>query len=231
MKTKKALAVLLAVVMLVLPLAVSSFAATENAIVTNPVKTNYNDTEVFNPQGLTISVNGEEITYTPADENFRFMPALGELLSVETTEILVYYNNTIVGSIPVTVEHILGELTAVGNGHGYYCLGCGTLHNFEKHYDYSFGEDPNKFEDGTDDFDYVGEWIPNDDGGIFTMQTTTGICNVCNAEVTRTIPGSEKFLTLFDFENENAMTELESTIIVYFYQIAVSLIQMLVGIS
>jgi hypothetical protein len=41
MKTKKALAVLLAVVMLVMPLAVSSFAATENGIVAGPTKTAY----------------------------------------------------------------------------------------------------------------------------------------------------------------------------------------------
>ena len=45
MKTKKALAVLLAVVMLVMPLAVSSFAAAENGIVAGPVKTAYNDSE------------------------------------------------------------------------------------------------------------------------------------------------------------------------------------------
>ena len=52
MKTKKALAVLLAVVMLVMPLAVSSFAAGE--IIASPVKTAYTDAEFFNPQGLEI---------------------------------------------------------------------------------------------------------------------------------------------------------------------------------
>ncbi len=233
MKTKKALAVFLAVVMLVLPLAVSSFAATENAIVTNPIKTNYNDSEVFNPQGLTISVDGEEISYSPANENFRFMPALGELLSVETTEVLVYYNNIIVGSIPVTVEHILGDLTAVGNGHGYYCLGCGTLHNFEKHYEYCAGgdtsmNDPNVCEPELGDYDHIKDWIPNDDGGIFTLQTTTGVCEVCNAEVTRTIPDSEKFLSLFDISN---LTDTELGIVGFVKEIFVSLIQMLVGIS
>lgn len=227
MKTKKALAVFLAVVMLVLPLAVSSFAATENAIVTLPAQTTYNDSQVFNPHGLTILVDGEEIAYSHTDENFRFEPALNELLTVETTAVRVYYNNAYICDVPVSVEHILGELTIVGNGHGYYCLGCGTLHNFEKHYEYSFGENPNECDD-KDDYDYVGEWIPNDDGGIFLAQTATGTCSVCNAEVTRTIPGTAKFDSLFD---NGSLAPLEGTILEYVSIILVSLIQMLVGIN
>ncbi len=209
MKTKKALAVLLAVVMLVMPFAVSAFAA--GSIITTPIKTAYNDAEYFNPQGLSIFYGNEIIVYTPTDSNFRFDPAPNELLSVETTEVAVYYNNEFIDMVPVTVEHILGELTVIDHGHGHFCLGCGTLHNFENH--------------------IVEEWIPNDDGGIFTKQTQTGICTVCNAEVTESIPGSEKFLYLFDLESEDAMTELESTVLIYFYDIAVSLIQMLIGIS
>lgn len=208
MKTKKALAVLLAVVMLVMPFAVSSFAASENAIVTNPIKTAYNDAEYFNAQGLTILFENEVVVYTPTNSDFRFEPALNELLTVETAEIAVFYNNRFIGMVPVTVEHLLGELTAVDHGHGNFCLGCGTIHNFENH--------------------TVEEWIPNDDGGIFVMQTQTGYCTICGAEVTENIPGSEKFNDLFD---EGALTELESTVIGYIYSIAVSLIQMLIGIS
>lgn len=236
MKTKKALAVFLAVVMLVLPLAVSSFAATENAIVTNPVKTTYNDTEVFSPQGLTILADGDEIVYSPADEDFRFEPALNELLTVNTddegaiipTAVAVYYNNEYIGSVDVIVNHILGDITVVGNGHGQYCLGCGTLHNFEKHYDYSAGEDANAYEPEKGDYDYVGNWVPNDDGGIFLAQTTTGTCSVCGAEVTRNIPGTAKFDSLFD---EDSLTIMEGTIVYYISTILVSLIQMLVGIK
>ncbi len=208
MKTKKALAVILAVVMLVMPLAVSSFAATVSEIITTPIKTAYNDSEYFNPQGLVIFVDDEEISYSPTDTNFRFDPALNELLTVEITEVVVYYNNVLVGTVPVTVKHILGELTAINHGHGNYCLGCGQLHNFENH--------------------TVDEWIPNDDGGIFIQQTQTGFCTICGAEVTESIPGTEKFITLFD---EGALTELEGSIVAYIYMIAVSLIQMLVGIS
>lgn len=208
MKTKKALAVLLAVVMLVMPLAVSSFAAAENGIVAGPVKTAYNDSEYFNPIGIVINYEGETVSYIPGDSNFRFTPALDELVTVETTNVIVYYDNVEIGTVSISVDHILGELVAIDNGHGKFCLGCGQLHEFEVH--------------------DVPEYIPNDDGGFFVLQTETGVCTVCNAEVTRSIPGSEKFMNAFDAET---LTELESEIIGYIYTILVSLIQSFLSIS
>ncbi len=207
MKTKKALAVILAVVMLVMPLAVSSFA-TENGIVAGPAKTAYNDAEYFSPLGIVVSYEGDEIAYTPGDSNFRFIPALNELVTVDTTDVVVYYNNEEIGTVEITVDHILGELTVIDNGHGKFCLGCGQLHEFEEH--------------------DVPEFIPNDDGGFFTLQTETGICSVCKAEVTQSIPGSEKFMAAFDPET---MTEFESEIVGYIYMILVSLIQSILSIS
>lgn len=215
MKTKKALAVLLAVVLLVMPFAVSSFAA--GGIVSGPIKTVYTDSEYFNPLGISIATNtGSIVAYTPGDANFRFEPALNELLAVNTddtdtvipTEVAVYYNNEYVGSVEIIVNHVLGELTAVGNGHGKFCVGCGEIHEFEDH--------------------IITEWIPNDDGGIFVAQTQTGYCDVCGAEVTEQIPGTENFLNLFDGNN---LTELEATIINYISMILVPLIQMLTGIK
>lgn len=225
MKTKKALAVLLAVVMLVVPLSVSSFAVTRE-IVTAPVKTAYVDSEYFNPIGLVIAVDGVNITYSPTDPKFRFDPTLNELLTVPepydhdnnsaTPDIAdpysyvnVYYDNAFVGTVPVTVDHILGDLTVINNGHGHYCLGCGALHDFEKH--------------------IVTEWIPNDDAGILTAQTKTGYCTECGAEVTEAIPGSEKFEDIF-LGNGN-LTDTEFKFMLLFKTIIVSLVQMLVGIS
>ncbi len=208
MKTKKALAVLLAVVMLVLPFAVSSFAATANAIVTNPIKTEYNDSEYFNPQGLVLIVDGKEIYYAPTDNKFRFEPALNEFLSVDDAEVFVYYNNTIVGTVSVTVNHNLDKkLTAIDNGHGNYCIGCGELHNFVPH--------------------NVTEFIPNDDGGIFLPQTETGFCTDCGAEVTQRIADSESFGNLFDEQNA---TDFELKIFAVLEALLVSLVQMLTGI-
>jgi len=217
MKTKKALAVLLAVVMLVLPLAVSSFAATASAIITGPTKTAYTDSEYFNPLGIVIVTDsGTVVPYTTDNEKFRFDPALNELLSVNAddignvlpTEVAVYYDNAYVGSVEIVVNHVLGELTAMGNGHGKFCIGCGTLHEFEDH--------------------VISEWIPNNDGGIFVAQTQTGHCDVCGAEVTEKIPGSESFMNLFDGGN---LTELEVQIIYYINMIVVPLIQMLTSIN
>lgn len=205
MKTRKALAVLLATVMLIVPLAVSSFAA--GTISVNAEKTAYTDAECFNPNGLVITFDGTRIEYSATDANFRFIPALNEALTVEDTEVFVYYKNELVGSVPVTVEHVLGELVSIDNGHGKYCLGCGELHEFEAH--------------------TITNWIPNDDGGIFVMQTRTGSCDICGGTFTENIPGSEKFLNLFPV---GGTTELETTIIGYIYDIAVSLIQMIVGI-
>ncbi len=208
MKTKKALAVLLAVVMLVMPLAVSSFAATASGIIAGPVKTAYNDSEYFNPVGIVVAYEGDIVAYTPGDINFRFEPALDELVTVETKEVVVFYDNVAIGTVAITVDHILGELVAIDNGHGKFCLGCGQLHEFEAH--------------------DVPEYIPNDDGGFFVLQTETGICSVCNAEVTRTIPGSDRFLGAFDSES---LTELEAEIIGYIYSILVTLIQSILSIS
>lgn len=215
MRTKKALAVLLAAVMLAVPFAVMSYAAP--AIVTGPVKTVYTDCDYFNPQGLVISDGDKTVEYTPTDADFSFVPALNEYLSVaknadgedvETTYVEVYYKNQYAGSVEITVNHVLGEITCLGDaGHGQYCLGCGKVHNYEAH--------------------SIPEFIPNDDGGLFIQQTQTGVCEICKGEVTESIPGTEGFLNVFGGE----MTEFESEIIGYFYLIVVSLIQTLVGIK
>ena len=205
MKTRKALAVVLAVVMLIVPFAVSSFAA--GSVSTNAQKTAYTDAECFNPNGLVVTVDGTRIEYSAADNNFRFLPALNETLTVEDTEVFVYYKNELVGSVPVTVNHVLGDLVSIDNGHGRYCLGCGELHEFEEH--------------------VINDWIPNDDGGIFSMQSQTGTCEICGGTYTEKILGSEGFAHLFDFDS---LTTLETTIVGYIYSIAVSLIQMVIGI-
>ena len=215
MRTKKAIAVLLAAVMLTIPFAVVSYAAPE--IVAQPIKAVYTDCEKFNPQGLVISFEGEEIPYTPIDNDFAFMPGLDEYLTVgtnadgedvPTNTIEVYYKNQYAGTVEIEVSHVLGELTSLSEaGHGQYCLGCGKVHNYSKH--------------------NIPEFIPNDDGGLFIAQTQTGKCLDCGAEVTESIPGSESFLSIFGGE----MTDFESTIIGYFYMIAVSLIQAIVGIK
>ncbi len=205
MKAKKLLAVLLVAVMLLVP--ASSFASAANAIVREPIKTAYSDCEYFNPQGLVINYNGSDITYTPDNANFAFMPALNEYLTVDTKTVDVYYNNEKIGTVAVAVEHIWGDITYLDNNfHGQYCIGCGVVNERLPH--------------------TVDEFIPNDDGGLFIQQTQTGTCTGCHAEITESIVGSEKFDDIF-----GDVTETEGTIIMYIQLFLVNLIQMLVGIK
>ncbi len=215
MKTKRVVAILLLAVMLLVPASVSVFAA-DVSIVSGPIKVAYKDSEYFNPQGLVISVDGEEITYTPDNAKFNFVPGLNEHIKVtETedgvapTEITVYYDDVKIGTVAVSVQHVWGDCTYLDNNfHGQYCLGCGVVKETLPH--------------------NVPEFIPNDDGGLFVQQTQTGTCADCGAKVTENIPGSEGFGSLFDPEN---LTNFELEIVGYLQNILVTLIQMIVGIK
>ena len=217
MNAKKALAVLMVAVMLLVPFTFAVSAA-DVSIVSGPIKTAYTDNEYFNPQGLVITVDGKEIAYSPIDDNFKFVPGLDEKLTVDKG-IDVYYTVVIddetvtdvkVGTITVNVAHVWGPTTYMDNTHhGKFCLGCGIVDET------TFGEHD------------VAEYIPNDDGGLFTQQTETGICSECQSNVTRSIPGTEKFKNLFT-DNQ---TETESLIVYIFETVIVSLVQMIVGIG
>ena len=229
MNAKKALAVLMVAVMLLVPFTFAVSAADE-AIVSGPIKTAYTDNEYFNPQGLVITVDGKEIEYTPIDDKFTFVPGLNEKLTTAnaitdingtpvvdengyksyTADIAVYYDNVKVGSVTVVVSHIWGKTTYMDNNyHGNYCLGCGVVDEvtFKNH--------------------NVSNYIPNDDGGLFIQQTETGVCDDCHEEVTRSIPGTEKFDSILT----GNFTDTEVEIITYLKTILISLIQLLVGIK
>ncbi len=208
MKAKKALAVLLVAVMLLVPFTFCASAANE-AIVKGPIKTAYTDCEYFNPQGLVITVDGKEITYSPIDAGFKFIPGLNEKLTVDSS-VDVYYNEVKIGTVQVSVSHVWGEIEYLDNNyHGRHCLGCAIV------------------DEATFTSHNVPEYIPNDDGGLFIEQTETGTCSDCHAEVTRNIPGSEKFETIFS----GNVTETESTIITWVRIILLSLVKMVVGIN
>jgi hypothetical protein len=218
MTMKKALAVLMVAVMLVASFSIVGSAAGTYTIVEGPLKTAYTDCEYFNPQGLTITNGTEIIAYSPVDDKWAFDPALNEFLSVGVDAdgndvfeqyIEIFYDNQLIGTVVVGVDHALGDVTFLGDaGHGQYCLGCGKVHNYEEH--------------------SIPVWIPNDDGGLFVNQTQTGTCEICNGKVTESIPDTDKFITIF---NPETMTDTEAEIVGYIYTILVSLIQMLVGIK
>ncbi len=237
MKIKRAVAILLVAVMLLVPASLSVVAA-DTAIVSGPIKVVYTDNEYFNPQGLVISVNGENITYTPDNNKFSFVPALNEHIKANTvvmngfepaydkagnilytSDVEVYYNNEKVDTITLNVTHIYGDITYMDNNfHGQYCLGCGAVKE-------TYSTDDMKFVSGLSAHT-VPEYIPNDDGGLFIEQTETGTCSGCGHEITRSIKGSNKFDTVFS----GNMTAFETEIIGYIRDILVTLIQMLTGI-
>ena len=228
MKAKRTLAVLLVAIMLLVPFASSASAATLT-LVSGPIITAYTDAEYFNPQGIVVSVDGEEIAYTPDNASFKFVPALNELLSTTdvvmldennvakdengytlyTTDVSIYYDEQLVATVTVDVAHAWGETSYYDNNyHGKNCKGCGIVDEvtFAKH--------------------NVAQYIPNDDGGLFIQQSETGVCEGCKAEITRKIPGTEKFNSIFTGD----YTETEGTILTYLSTILVTLIQFLTGI-
>lgn len=228
MKTRKILAVLLAVVVLVGSLAVVSSAAP--TIDTKLVKTAYYDWEYFNPQGLVVMDGVTPVTYSADNEDFKFIPSLDELMTVETKAVRVIYKNEEIGTILVTVEHSFGDIEYLGaTGHGARCKGCGKVDVVEAH---QAELCPVYDEKGNPTYDADGNpimtenWIPNDDGGLFVQQTEHATCSICGGEMKRSIPETEGFMNLF---NPEGLTETESTIIGYIYSILVSLIQTLVS--
>lgn len=229
MKMKKAIAVLLTVVMLVATFSLCASAAGSVTIVGNPIKTVYKDSEFFNPQGLAVNDGTGDIYYTPDNEDFRFSPALNEFLSVDTSNvsegeiygssqtstqtIKVYYQNAYVGDVTVTVSHDVDTTIydCEGYYHGHYCKGCA------------------KFLDKESCADNVAEWIPNDDQGLIKNQTETGKCTVCGNAVTRQIDHSDGFTGILI--GNFPWTDTENEIINYFYMIVVSLVNALLSIK
>ncbi|MGN0526402.1 MAG: hypothetical protein ACI4IF_03125 [Acutalibacteraceae bacterium] len=229
MKMKKALAVLLTVVMLVASFSLCAFAAGSVTIVSNPIKTVYKDSEFFNPQGLAINDGVGDVYYTPDNADFRFSPALNEFLSVDTSEVVegevyasgatstqvikVYYQNAYVGDVTVTVGHDVDTTVydCEGYYHGHYCKGCA------------------KFLDKESCADHVTNWVPNDDQGLLKYQTETGKCDVCGNPVTRQIKNSDGFGG--EIMNGFPWTDTELQILDYFYKIVVSLVNALLSIK
>lgn len=229
MKAKRTLAVLLVAIMLLVPFA-SSVSAAAPTLVSGPIITAYTDAEYFNPQGIVVSVDGEEIAYTPDNASFRFVPALNEQLSATdvvmldennvakdengytlyTTDVSIYYDEQLVATVTVDVAHTWGDTVCFDNNfHGRNCKGCGIVDEI------------------TLSAHNVSQYIPNDDGGLFIQQSETGVCDDCKAEITRKIPGTEKFNSIFTGD----YTETEGTILTYLSAILVTLIQFLAGIK
>ena len=181
MKTKRLLATVLSVVMLLSVFSVVSFAAGPYTftLTQGPTKTEYYDNERFDPSGISVTVTDstgatvENVSYP--SERFSFSVNLSKKLAEETETVDVYLDGALVATVPVTVDHKYEKNTSLGSTkHGTKCFGCGYV-------------DPDSMEEHTYD---DTAWTPNDDSTFVRDNTESNFCLVCNHEIKREIDGS-----------------------------------------
>lgn len=177
MKTRKILALLMAIALIAVPMSVMASAA--GSVTAAPTKITYTDIECFDPTGLVIKdSSGATVSYATDYQYFTFSVELDEKLTIYMTEIEVFYKGESVGFVQITVDHAGGEITPVNNhSHGQICEGCGVICKNEDH-----------------DVEY---WVPNDDAGLLTSETETGTCSVCGDTVSRYIEGTATYSNVF----------------------------------
>ncbi len=177
MKTRKILALLMAIALIAVPMSVMASAA--GSVTAAPTKITYTDIECFDPTGLVIKDgSGATVSYETDYQYFTFSVELDEKLTIYMTEIEVFYKGESVGFVQITVDHAGGEITPVNNhSHGQICEGCGVICKNEDH-----------------DVEY---WVPNDDAGLLTSETETGTCSVCGDTVSRYIEGTATYTNVF----------------------------------
>ena len=183
MKTKRLLATVLFVVMLLSVFSVISFAAGPYTftLTQGPSKVEYYDYERFDPTGISVTVTDstgavvETVSYSSYPERFSFSVNLSKKLTVDVTEVEVKLDGAVVANVPVTVNHKYEENTSLGSTkHGTKCFGCGYVV-------------PDSMEEHTYD---DTAWTPNDDSTFVRDNTESNFCLVCNHEIKREIDGS-----------------------------------------
>lgn len=183
MKTKRLLATVLSVVMLLSVFSVISLAAGPYTftLTQGPSKVEYYDYERFDPTGISVTVTDstgavvETVSYSSYPERFSFSVNLSKKLTVDVTEVEVKLDGAVVANVPVTVNHKYEENTSLGSTkHGTKCFGCGYVV-------------PDSMEEHTYD---DTAWTPNDDSTFVRDNTESNFCLVCNHEIKREIDGS-----------------------------------------
>ncbi|MBR3789141.1 MAG: hypothetical protein IKK46_03655 [Clostridia bacterium] len=177
MKTRKILALVMAIALLAVSMSVVASAA--GSVSAAPTKITYTDIECFDPTGLVIKDGtGATVSYETDYQYFTFSVELDEKLTIYMTEIEVFYKGESAGFVQITVDHAGGEITPVNNhSHGQICEGCGVICKNADH-----------------DVPY---WVPNDDAGLLTSETETGTCSICGDTVSRYISGTATYPNVF----------------------------------
>lgn len=185
MKTRKILALIMAIALLAVSMTVVASAeeAVERptsvySVYTQPTKVEYTDAECFDATGLVISDGSTNIAYDTDYQYFTFTTEKTETLTVYMTEIEVFYKGESCGFVEVTVSHAGGEIVPVNNHHhGQICSACGVICYNTEH-----------------DVPY---WVPNGDASLVRGETETGTCTTCGDTVSQIIPGTATYSTIF----------------------------------
>lgn len=204
MKTKRFLATVLSVLMLLSVFSVIAFAADETTPVAKytfeltsvPYKTEYYDYEKFEPDGIAVDIKDStgsviETVYYSSDIAYRFTfsPKASNILSVDVKEVSVTLDGQFVANVPVTVNHRLEENTSLGSTkHGTKCFGCGYVvpESMEEHI-WKYTEDE--------------EWERNNDPTFTRDETESNFCTVCGYEITRDIDSTAGYdIEFFEYQ-------------------------------
>ena len=187
MKTRKILALVMAVALLAISMTVVAFAEEETERISayqvsaEPTKNKdgFTDAECFDPAGLTISDGTTTIAYDTDSQFFTFSVELDQPLTVFITEIEVKYKGESCGFVPVVVRHhATGEFIPQNNHHHVkICDVCGVTCYNEEH--------------------TVEYWVPNGDASLIKSETESGFCTVCGDRVSQYIPDTATYQTAF----------------------------------
>ncbi|MBR6552050.1 MAG: hypothetical protein IKT89_04325, partial [Clostridia bacterium] len=164
MKTRKILALVMAIALLAVSMTVVVAAEDDDEdegpnylydIVSDPDNYEFTDAQYFDATGLVIADETTRISYDTDYQFFTFSAGQDSPLTVYVTEIEVFYKGESCGFVEVSVAHAGGEIVPVNNHHhGQICSACGVICKNESH-----------------DVPY---WVPNGDASLVRGETETG---------------------------------------------------------
>lgn len=188
MKTRKILALVMAIAIFALSMTVVASAEDEERptsiyTIQNQPNLAYTDADCFNPAGLTISDGSTTVSYDTDSQFFTFSVADDQPLTVYITQIEVFYKGESCGFLDVSVDHLGSadnEIIYINNHHhGQICDVCGVTCKNESHEE------------------YVDYWVPNGDASLLINETESGECSVCHTRVSRYIEDTATYSTAF----------------------------------